>query len=72
MSAATDTITITRRDFREAVIRCAVIFRDTGLEREGLGPELVKLFTMAAVGFADGLEAELFKDTDKSDGSIRQ
>lgn len=64
MSAATDTITITRRDFREAVIRCAVIFRDTGLERETLNPGLVKLFTTAAVGFADGLEAELFKNTE--------
>ena len=64
MSAATDTITITRRDFRVAVARCAVIFRDTGLEREDITPNEVKLMTTVAVGFCSGLETELFKNTE--------
>ena len=64
MSAATDTITITRMDFREAVIRCAVIFRDAGLEREDITPDKVKLMTTVAVGFCSGLETELFKNTE--------
>ena len=72
MMAATDTITITRRDFREAVIRCAKIFRDTGLDQEDLTPNEVKLMTTAAVGFCSGLETELFKNKDESDESIRQ
>ena len=62
MSAATDTITITRRGFREAVFRCAVIFRDAGLDQEGITPDEVKLTTTVAVGFCSGLETELFKD----------
>ena len=72
MMAATDKITITRRDFRMAVARCAKIFRDTGLDQEDLTPDEVKLMTTAAVGFCSGLEAELFKDRDESDGPIRQ
>lgn len=64
MMAATDTITITRRDFREAVIRCAKLFRDTGLDREDITPDEVKLMTTVAVGFCSGLETELFKDTE--------
>ena len=35
-------------------------------------PDEVKLMTTVAIGFCSGLETELFKDTDKSDGSIRQ
>lgn len=72
MMAATDTITITRRDFRMAVVRSAKIFRDTGLDQEDITPDEVKLMTTVAVGFAEGLEAVLFKDTDESDGTIRQ
>ena len=64
MSAATDTITITRRDFRMAVARCAKIFRDTGLDQEDLTPNEVKLMTTVAVGFCSGLETELFKNTE--------
>ena len=64
MSAATDTITITRRDFRMAVARCAKIFRDTGLDQEDITPDEVKLMTTVAVGFAEGLEPELFKNTE--------
>ena len=52
MSAATDTITISRGDFRTAVARCAKIFRDTGLDREDITPDEVKLMTTVAVGFA--------------------
>ena len=63
MMAATDTITITRRDFREAVMRCAELFRDAGLDvSEELTAEEVKLMTTVAVGFAGGLETELFND----------
>ena len=64
MMAATDTITITRRDFWEAVIRCAKLFRDTGLDQEDITPDEVKLMTTAAVGFCSGLETELFKNTE--------
>lgn len=72
MSAATDTITISRGDFRMAVALCAKIFRDTGLDQEDITPDEVKLMTTVAVGFAEGLEAVLFKDRDESDGPIRQ
>ena len=72
MSAATDTITISRGDFRMAVARCAKIFRDTGLDQEDITPDEVKLMTTVAVGFCSGLETELFKNKDESDESIRQ
>lgn len=72
MMASTDEITISRGDFRMAVARCAKLFRDTGLDREDITPDEVKLMTTVAVGFAEGLEAVLFKDTDESDESIRQ
>ena len=62
MSAAADTITISRGDFRMAVARCAKLFRDTGLDREDITPDEVKLMTTVAVGFCSGLEAVLFKD----------
>lgn len=62
MSAAADTITITRMNFRMAVARCAKLFRDTGLEQEDITPDEVKLMTTVAVGFCSGLETELFKD----------
>ena len=64
MSATTDTITISRGDFRMAVARCAKIFRDTGLDQEDLTPNEVKLMTTVAVGFCSGLETELFKNTE--------
>lgn len=64
MSAATDTITITRRDFRMAVARCAKIFRDAGLDQGDITPDAVKLATTVAVGFCSGLETELFKNTE--------
>ena len=64
MSAAKDTITISRGDFRMAVARCAKIFRDTGLDREDSTPDEVKLMTLVAVGFCSGLETELFENTE--------
>ena len=64
MSAAKDTIAITRAQFREAVFRCAKLFRDAGLDQGKFDPEQVKLFTTVAVGFCSGLETELFKNTE--------
>ena len=64
MMASTDTITITRRDFRMAVARCAKFFRDSGLDQGGITPNEVKLATTGAVGFCAGLETELFKNTE--------
>ena len=62
MSAATDTITITRGDFRMAGARCVKIFLDTGLDQEDITPNEVKLMTTVAIGFCSGLETELFKN----------
>lgn len=64
MSAATDTITISRGDFRMAVARFAKIFRDIGLDQEDITPNEVKFMTTVAVGFCSGLETELFKNTE--------
>lgn len=64
MSTAADTITISRGDFRMAVMRCAKLLRDAGLEQEGVTPAEVKLVVTVAVGFCSGLETELFKNTE--------